>query len=275
MTTIPEQLAVYRDLTPSELATCLGTDPTGAERLAAYQTMDYRIITLPDLKPERSLQTAFYQSLQTQSQLSHPLLTRLSMTTGQLVAVLVLAILVIGAWLLFSQQAQITTEPILSGFSCPISPIEQIWSGTGSMAGEFPVWMTSKGQQSVTLLSTTSGQPEQVSEGVWSRALLLVDEDVMGDLVITGQQVDGTGQVFFLHRVDDETVTWEPQQTISNAHISVIVEKPLGRVQHIIAWGVTNPGCYQLTLSLAEYTVPIVVEVVDDTLGTPTPSPHK
>lgn len=156
---------------------------------------------------------------------------------------------------------------------CPISPTEQIWSGTGPVAGEFPVWMTSRGQQSVTFLSADPSKPEQVSEGVRSRALLLVDEDVTGDLVITGRQLDGPGQVYFFHREGDDT--WKPQQVILDAHTSVIHEKPSGRVQHFIAWGVTNPGCYQLTFTLAEYTVPIVVEVIEVPASTPTPTSHQ
>ena len=276
-----KQLAIYRELSPSELADCLATEPSAKEKLAAYQEMDKLIKALPVLKPEAWLQAAFNQSLASYSQPSF--WARLPLVVGQVTAIALFVFLLIGVWLLFGLMTKSTQEEtavsplnfqlptLMSSLSCPVSPIEQIWVGTDTMAGEFPIWMTSKGRQGVTLLSDVSGTPEQVSEGVWSRALLLVDEDVKGDLMITGQQLDGSGRVYFLHRTDEETIIWEPQQIIPNAHTSEIMQKPNGRVQHFTAWGVTEPGCYQLTFTLAEYTVQIVVEVIDEPSTTPSP----
>jgi len=277
-----EQLAIYRELSPAELAACLAVASSAKEKLAAYQEMDKLIGTLPVLEPEAWLQTAFNRSLESRSQLSF--LVRLPAIVGQATAVTLLVLLLIAVWFLFSlptnpeleetavSPLDIVRPTLASSISCPISPTGQIWAGTSTMAGEFPVWMTSWGRQGVTLLSDVSGTPVQVSEGVWSRALLLVDEDVKGDLMITGQQLDGQGRVYFLHRVDEETITWEPQHFIPNAHTSEIIQKPDGRVQHFTAWGVTGPGCYQLTFTLAEYTVQMVVEVIDVLSITPSPS---
>lgn len=265
-----EDLAIYRDLSAAELAACLEADEVGAERLAAYQAMDKRIASLPRPEPEWWLRTAFHQALKNHST-PQSTFANLSVTTGQITAVLALGLLIIAAWLLLSQQSDNT---LLPPFDCSVSPTEQVNFGGGTIAGEFPVWMTSQGQQQgVTRLSTASGKPEQVSEVRWSREILLVDENVEGDLLITGEQLDGPGQLFFIVGVeaDGETRIWEPRQVITDANTSTINGRVLGRVQHIIAWGVTNPGCYQLTFRLNEYTVPIVVEVID----TPTPNATK
>jgi hypothetical protein len=47
----------------------------------------------------------------------------------------------------------------------------------------------------------------------------------------------------------------------------------LGRVQHIIAWGVTEPGCYELTFSLNKYAPKIVIDVLPSPLIVPTATP--
>lgn len=265
-----ENLAVYRDLSPAELTACLEADAAGAKRLAAYKTMDEQIANLPHPEPEWWLRRAFHQALKNQSA-PQSFFTNLSVTAGQVTAVLALGLLIIAAWLLLGQQSKNT---LLPPSSCPISPTEEIWSGAGTFAGEFPVWMTSDGQHTVTRLSTASGKPEQVSEDRWSREILLVDENVKGDLLITGEQLDGPGQVFFIVGVeaDGETRIWEPQKIISDAHTSAINGKILGRVQHLIAWGVTKPGCYELTFSLSDYTTKIVIDVLPSPLLTPTPT---
>jgi len=273
-----ENLAVYRDLTLAELAACLEADAAGAERLAAYQAMDKRIANLLHPEPEWWLRTSFHQALRNQST-PQSFWANLSVTTGQVTAVLALGLLIIAAWLLLGQQSKNTMNPELAGTAvpppstCPISPTEQIWSGTGPMAGEFPVWMTSQGREAMTLLSTASGVPEQISAGVWGRSLLLVDEQFPDELIITGKQLDGQGEVYFFHRLEDDTITWEPQLLIPRANSSAIDGHPLGRVQHSIAWGVTEPGCYELTFSLNKYTTKIVIDVLPSPLITPTPTP--
>lgn len=141
------------------------------------------------------------------------------------------------------------------------------------MAGAFPVWMASRGQETVPLLSIASGVPEQISEGDWSPTLLLVDAQFSDPLLITGERLDGEGKVYFLRQPADDTVIWEPQHVLPMANSSEIEGNPLGRVQHLIAWGVTAPGCYELTFSLAQYAPKIVIEVLPPPLITPTPTP--
>jgi hypothetical protein len=140
------------------------------------------------------------------------------------------------------------------------------------MVGEFPVWMTSRGRQATTLLSTDDGILEQISEGGRNKALLFVDEQFPDPLVITGRQLDGEGAVYFFQEDNDR---WDSQLVIPKANISDIdIEpKPAEQVVHIISWGVTEPGCYELTFSLAEYATRIVIDVLPSPLITPTPTP--
>ncbi len=249
-------LAAYRDLTPSELAALIERDPTSAESLTRYQQMDAQLSALPRVQPDARLRQHFQVLVGKKRERG----TGISAVGKPLTAGALLLLLIGFSWMLIRQQS----VPTVVGDGCPISPPQTVWEGTGPMAGDHPIWMTTHGQQTVTRIDDASGTPRQVSEGVWSRALLLVDEQAAGNLVVTGRQLDGAGEVYFLHRLSQDEVEWLPQAVIMNAHESDIIGKPDGRVQHFIAWATTGTGCYELLFSLAGYEVPIVVEVIEE-----------
>ena len=106
------------------------------------------------------------------------------------------------------------------------------------------------------------------------KVAVFVDQCVGGDLRVTGRQLDGDSLVYFprdgqLARVDEETLQLleipPDYKIIPFAHIPTRFPSPPGKSQTgIDAIIYLNPGCYQLTATIAEYSVKFVFEILDE-----------
>lgn len=163
------------------------------------------------------------------------------------------------------------------GTPCPITPPQSIWAAIAPAAGEYPVWITSSGQMKYSnlgprVLPSASGELRFV-EGHLTKTLVVVDQSAEGDLRIVGRQLDGESRVYFpLHdqftRIDEETLQllgMPPDFVIvEDAHVRTRSPNPPGKAHTGIGPLYINPGCYQLTATIAEYTVSIVFEILDE-----------
>lgn len=163
---------------------------------------------------------------------------------------------------------------------CPVSPIiEDFWEGTGTVAGEFPVWMShapvlrwSDFGGSGYLPGAESGL--DFEKGHLVKRLVFVAEEVQGDLVITGRRLDGPGQLYFVdandiftslgadtYRIDSALDT---QQIYVDAHVATHFPNPAGIAHHGGGYLIPGPGCYQVEAKIQDYAVQIVFEVLDE-----------
>lgn len=177
---------------------------------------------------------------------------------------------------LFRKETPTRTPTAVS--SCPITPIqEDFWDQTAPVAGEFPIWMSSWGQSSYSRLGPKVLPPPsgsmQFVEGHLVKTGIFIDQEVEGNLLITGRQLDGDNDVFFPGQ-NDRTTTDEgilqlldvpPNQfIIRDAHIPDRAENPAGKVVRAMSPLYISAGCYQFTFTIAQYTVYVVLEILDD-----------
>lgn len=164
--------------------------------------------------------------------------------------------------------------------TCPVTPIQtDFWEKVGPVAGQFPVWISSKGQMYYSklgpkVLPSTAGALQFI-EGRTTKALVFVDKRVEGDLVITGRQLDGKGKIYFpgeaslvtpVNTTTLQLVKVPPDtKVIPSAHISTHFPEPPGKAHHGMGPLYLAPGCYQFTATIAEHTVEIVIDIIDDT----------
>jgi hypothetical protein len=173
--------------------------------------------------------------------------------------------------------SKILVPTLAPGAHCPITPIQEDFGGGFSpVQGEYPVWISSSGQMQWSamgpnVLPPASG-PLRFVEGHLIKVSVFVDQRVEGDVRITGRQLDGNSLVYFpqdgqLARVDESTARLAgiPPDfiIIDTAHTSRFFPAPPGKSHYGIAPIYLNPGCYQLTATIAEYSVNIVFEILD------------
>ena len=172
-----------------------------------------------------------------------------------------------------------TSTPTSEGASsCPVTSIqEDFWSAVGPVAGDFPVWISSLGRVPYSKLGRIVLPPDSgeltFNEGRSTKALVFVDKSIEGDLTITGKRLDGPELVYFTDSeglftdIDDTTmqlVKLPPTvKTISSAHISSHFPEPPGKAHHGMGLLYLSPGCYQFTATINQYTVQIVLELVN------------
>lgn len=156
--------------------------------------------------------------------------------------------------------------------TCSVSPSQsKLRPDMAALAGEFPLWLTvgtgtySWSKQPISL----PPYPGRMDKIIWT-----VDTRVSGDLRITGKQLGGDGVLLFADKA--KTQIDDKGQVLG----SIIEDKP-SDVRLILSAenGVQNsppgfqdhgglvyyphPGCYQYTATIADHTVQIVVEVLD------------
>jgi hypothetical protein len=169
-----------------------------------------------------------------------------------------------------------TTQVDPSPAYCPVSPIQTIWANSGPVAGEFPVWISSWCQSEYANLGPKVMPPEsgelQFEQGRLAKVLVFVDQQIEGDLVITGRRLDGDEVIYFpdgqLQRLDESTLhlleTPPDSYVIPSAQFETISPNPPGKVSHVFGPLYITPGCYQITAKIAEYAVEVVVEITGD-----------
>lgn len=175
-----------------------------------------------------------------------------------------------------SPLAETTTLP----FDCPITPVQtDFWDGAGSVAGEYPVWIASRGKT-----SWSAGGPKVYSSnevpinfphgyGIRPKTLIFLDSKVEGDLTVSGRRLDIDGLVYFPVSTDlDSVINTNGSQlrampatsfTIPAAHNLSRHPNPPGIAHHGFGPLYPNPGCYELTATIQEHEVRIVVEITD------------
>lgn len=157
---------------------------------------------------------------------------------------------------------------------CPVTPIQTIWDNSGPVAGEFPVWISSWGRSEYANLGPKVMPPDsgklKFEQGHLTKMLVFVDQQVEGDLVITGRRLDGDEVIYFpndgqLKRLDESTLQLidEPPVTyvIPSAHVTTRFPNPAGRTHHGFGPLFLRPGCYQITAEIAGHTVDVVFEI--------------
>lgn len=175
--------------------------------------------------------------------------------------------------------SEILPPTLAPGMPCPITPIqEDFGDGFSPVQGEYPVWISSSGQMlwssmGPNVLPPASGALQFV-EAHLIKVGVYVDQRVEGDLRVTGRQLDGDSLVYFpqdgqLARVDEETLQLleipPDYEIIPSTHIPTKFPSPPGKSQTGIGAIIyLNPGCYQLTATIAEYTVKFVFEILDE-----------
>ena len=160
---------------------------------------------------------------------------------------------------------------------CPITPPQPyFWSYSGPAAGEFPVWISSTGQEHYSklgpkVLPPASGMP-QFKEGHITKALVFVDKSVQGDLTITGHQLDGDSLVYFpkydeTKRLNESTLQLleapADSYTIPDANQTNNLPEPEGKAVQGMGPLYIAPGCYEFDLTIEKYTTRVVVEIVN------------
>lgn len=151
------------------------------------------------------------------------------------------------------------------------------WSAIGDtpVAGEFPVWITLAGRGAFSegrVLPPASGEL-QFDRAIDHKVLVFVDRSVAGDLTITGRQLGGDNVVYF--PVFGEDIDWIDNTTLQllkvPSDIKVIPSaqnysrqpNPQGKAHHGTGMLFISPGCYQITITIDNYTVEVVIELMD------------
>ncbi len=154
---------------------------------------------------------------------------------------------------------------------CPVSEVQYVSSIHGGglpVVGSFPIWMGRP-------LSITMDGPKSLPPyaGRLTKTPWFVHEDIPGDLKITGRQLDGEHVINFASgetkRVSATTVQLQASVTeyvVEDAGNQEIPDRIITGTeyqQHPIYFVYPEPGCYEFTAKLSDYTVRVVTEVLD------------
>jgi dipeptidyl aminopeptidase/acylaminoacyl peptidase len=165
---------------------------------------------------------------------------------------------------------------------CPTSPVDtSFWSYIGDtpVAGEFPVWFGGVRQAiggGPIVLPPTQDLGITFTRGLATKMLVFVDETVPGDLVIRGHALDDGTPVYFPGASDLERLNASEHvlqqvptttHTIPTARFSTFEPHPTGLAHHGMGPLFIAPGCYELTATIGDYTVQVVMEVAPATDG--------
>ncbi len=174
------------------------------------------------------------------------------------VAILTVALILTACASSEAPEAAPAPVTLLAGASCPITAPDVMLPALAPVAGTFPLWVTSQGHEQWSDMSSTQLAPEPYRTGkrVW-----VVDTRAPGKLRITGRQLDGTGIVLFAQR-EPEDKEASPVLEIQSAEEGPMGSPPGFQLHGFLIY-YPGPGCYQLTGTLADQTVQIVVEIVD------------
>lgn len=190
--------------------------------------------------------------------------------------ILLLVSLLAGCDNLHSPPTQVPSSK--TNADCPVTPVESnFWSGSGSVAGEFPVWMTSTGQEPFSkqgpLVMPPKSKEALFEKGRLTKTLIFVDQTVTGDLHISGRQINGDGIIYFprddeIERVNETTLKLLKMPAdlfvIANAQELNRSPNPPGKATHGMSPLYPQPGCYQFTFEISGDTVQIIIEITDE-----------
>lgn len=180
-----------------------------------------------------------------------------------------------------TRQATQSPEPPASvERSCPVSePYSDFWEATGSVAGQFPVWMTSAGRGNWDesrlgpVVLPPIDAPGTFMRGHLVKTLVFVDKSVDGDLVVTGRRLEDGTPIYFhddtnSERVDNTTLRLlSPPPTsvvIPHANITNRSPNPPGMATHGIGPIYTGHGCWQFTFDIAGHETVISLRFSSD-----------
>ncbi len=137
------------------------------------------------------------------------------------------------------------------------------------VVGADPIWTT------MTRDLWSPAHLQYPFEGSTGKGVWFVKKSVQGELQVTGRQIDGDGKILFFHQArleqdnNGNEITYfidAPSEvfTLKDASSSSYVRPiPDGYSGNGTGYIVTKPGCYQLTATIQNYKVEIVIESKD------------